>query len=106
MKNLPFKIKEGDVSGLFGEIDTKRVSIAKDEKGKPRGFAFVEFWKFADLTAALEKKDYTLKNRKIEVVKSDREITEKHEKNEDNTEGRAPSERRDHEGKKDKGSRE
>lgn len=57
MKNLPFKLKDQDsniyifvdkfidiiVSDFFVGMQIENINIVRDDKNKPKGFAFVEF---------------------------------------------------------------
>lgn len=56
----------------FGQ-GVKDVRIVRDEKGKPKGYAYVEFEELQYLTAAQQKisEEYFIDGRRIGVKQSD-----------------------------------
>lgn len=64
-------------------MELSQILIPRDDHNKPRGFAFVEFTYLKQFQLALEMVNAKVLGRDVQIVKSDREITQsniKHEK--------------------------
>ncbi|GJE88539.1 RNA-binding protein Prp24 [Phanerochaete sordida] len=72
---LARSVKKQDLEKLFSTYGTvKAVRLGLDEKGQPKGYAFVEFEQEKDALAALAANNYELKNRRIAVTLSDSRV--------------------------------
>lgn len=74
---MSFKAKEKDIREFFDGLPISRIKLVKNKEGNPSGLAYVEFSKYPALKAALDLKEGSLKGRKFQIIKSDREITDK-----------------------------
>ncbi len=43
LKNLAFKAKESDIVNFFKDMNIAQIMIVKDNNGKSKGLAYVEF---------------------------------------------------------------
>ncbi|KIP09711.1 hypothetical protein PHLGIDRAFT_22785 [Phlebiopsis gigantea 11061_1 CR5-6] len=68
-------VKKEDLKKLFATYGAvKDIRMATDEKGQPKGFAFVEYEQEKDALAALVANNYELKNRRIAVTVADTRV--------------------------------
>ncbi|CDW90873.1 squamous cell carcinoma antigen recognized by t-cells 3 [Stylonychia lemnae] len=78
IKNLSYHVNEEELKDYceqnFGEI--KKLTLAKDDRGKSKGLAFVEFVDEQTMNKAIQQKDLPLRNRTGLIMKSVRQITE------------------------------
>ena len=53
---MPFDYQEDDIRDIFGDIgELRKVTLGKDKNtGRPKGYAFVEFFELSDATKAFE----------------------------------------------------
>jgi len=80
VRNLAFKVDEAKLRDHFAQCGTiAKVLLVRDEKGKSRGFGFVEFEKIEAAQAALLLTDSQLNGRDVVVSRSQRAITQKKE---------------------------
>ena len=77
LKGLAFKVTERDLFDFFGMENLRQIKIVRDDKGRNRGMAYVEFRNHAKLSHALDLKTGALRGRDFSIVKSDRQITNK-----------------------------
>ena len=75
VNNLSFKIQdEEELKALFenkfGEV--KKVHLVKDEHGRSKGYAFIEFLEERDMNKAIKEKEITIKERLAIIKKSSR----------------------------------
>lgn len=69
MRGLPFKSKEKDIFEFFDPLNVVSIRLPLNQKGKPSGFAYVDFSCEKDLKEALKRdKDY-MKGRYIELFR-------------------------------------
>ncbi|CAD8056705.1 unnamed protein product [Paramecium sonneborni] len=79
IKNLPFKIREIEIRQIFDGMNIISIEIPKNEQGKPKGFAFVEFEKQKHLKMALELNGIEFKSRRLEIQKREKKMNKKKE---------------------------
>jgi len=92
VKNLAFKVDEAKLRDHFGQCGTiAQVLLVRDEKGRSRGFAFVEFEKPEAAQAALLLTDSKLNGRDVVVSRSQRAITQKKVAQESSTQNEVPA---------------
>ncbi|EGR28246.1 hypothetical protein IMG5_180460, partial [Ichthyophthirius multifiliis] len=75
LKNISFKTRESDIREFFTNYIIDQILIAKDLDGKPKGYAYVSFKDQNTLYKVLQIKKGIIKNREFEILKSDRQIT-------------------------------
>mmetsp|Transcript_11421 Transcript_11421/g.11501 ORF Transcript_11421/g.11501 Transcript_11421/m.11501 type:complete len:251 (-) Transcript_11421:28-780(-) len=67
VSNLPYSITEDSLSSFFK--GNCKVTLPKDQKDKPRGFAFIEFEKEEDAQSALEMEFPVIEGRPVVIKK-------------------------------------
>lgn len=100
VKNISFKVDEDELTKFFQEksIKVKKVQLVRDNQThRSKGFAYIELEDHHDLSQALHLEAPKLRDRVLEISKSDREITAtKHEeKHHEETHDAAPAQSRE-----------
>ena len=49
VRGLHFKTRENNIREFFKDQEIEKVFVVKDNNGKPKGLAFIEFKNFSDL---------------------------------------------------------
>ncbi|CAK88072.1 unnamed protein product (macronuclear) [Paramecium tetraurelia] len=79
IKNLPFKVREIEIRQIFDGMNITQIEIPKNEQGKPKGFAFIEFEKQKHLKLALDLNGIEFKGRRLEIQKKEKKMMRKKE---------------------------
>jgi RNA recognition motif-containing protein len=75
--NLSFDVAEADLQEFFGELGTNSIKIMREEDGKPRGYAYIEFKTKDGLSKALlaNGSDFHGRHLNMDVAKPPRSAT-------------------------------
>ena len=65
--NLPFDATEEDILRFFKGVGVPEIRLRTDKKGKPRGFAFVEFTNTEEFQKALKLHHQMIRGRRVNV---------------------------------------
>lgn len=79
VKNINFRVNEDELIEFFKEknIKVKKVHLVKHKgTNKSKGFGYIELEGYHDVNNAIHMKNPKLRDRVLEIAKSDREITE------------------------------
>ena len=73
MRGIPFKCNEEDVVNFFKPTSIEDIRFPKDKKGRPSGYAFVDFTTLDDAIEAMKKDGKKLKGRYVELFSEKQE---------------------------------